>query len=383
MHFGFSDEQLAIQETTRRFAQERLAPHYMEREKQAALDMSAVKEMAELGLLGVNAPVEFGGMDTDCVTAGIVMEEIAKADINYAFMQLMTSSIGVLLAKLAPPEITNEFVPKLLAGETLLCMGLTEPGGGSDAANLQTKAIKDGDYYVLNGEKTSISLAAQSEKGIIFARTGEGGARGVTGFFIDMNQDGVTTTTFDDVGCIPIGRGSIFMDNVRVHKSQMLGDAEGKGFYQIMNAFDLSRTLIGLQALAPAISSVQETWDYASEREAFGKKIGTNQGVSFPLAEAETFMEAAKTLCYKTLWLRDNDMPHTAEAAMCKWWPPEVAFQAIHQCIIINGHFAYSKELPHQQRLRDVMGYHIGDGTRQIQKLVIAREKGGFYTLGR
>ena len=383
MDFAFTDEQLAIQETTRRFAQERLAPYYMEREKEASLDMVAVKEMAELGLLGVNAPVEHGGMGADCITAGIVMEEIAKADINYAFMQLMTSSIGVLLSKLAPPEITNEFVPKLLQGETLLCMGLTEPGGGSDAANLQTKATKDGDYYLLKGEKTSISLAAQSEKGIVFARTSEGGARGITGFFIDMNQEGVTTTRFDDVGCTPIGRGSIFMDNVRVHKSQMLGTVEGKGFYQIMNAFDLSRTFIGLQALAPAISSVEETWQYAAERQAFGKPIATNQGVSFPLAEAETLMEAARNLCYKTLWLRDNDLPHTAEAAMCKWWPPKISFDIIHQCIVINGHYAYSKELPHQQRLRDVMGYHIGDGTHQIQKMVIAREKGGMVTLGR
>ena len=150
-----------------------------------------------------------------------------------------------------------------------------------------------------------------------------------------------------------------------------------------MNAFDLSRTLIGLQALAPAISSVEETWQYAAERQAFGKPIATNQGVSFPLAEAETLMEAARNLCYKTLWLRDNDLPHTAEAAMCKWWPPKISFDIIHQCIVINGHYAYSKELPHQQRLRDVMGYHIGDGTHQIQKMVIAREKGGMVTLGR
>ena len=140
---------------------------------------------------------------------------------------------------------------------------------------------------------------------------------------------------------------------------------------------DYSRALIGLQCLAPALASLAETWRYASEREAFGQPIIKNQGVSEPLAEGETKAEAAKLLCYKTLWLRDQGLPHTAEAAMCKWWPPQIAFEIIHQCLMIHGHMGYSRDLPFQQRMRDVMGLHIGDGTRQIQKMVISRERAG------
>jgi cyclohexanecarboxyl-CoA dehydrogenase len=144
-----------------------------------------------------------------------------------------------------------------------------------------------------------------------------------------------------------------------------------------MTGFDYSRALIGLQCLAPAAASLEESWRYASEREAFGAPILRNQGVSEPLAEGETLVEAARLLCYKTLWMRDQGLKHTAEAAMCKWWAPKVAFDTIHQCLLTHGHMAYSKELPFQQRLRDVLGLHIGDGTRQIQKMVISREKGG------
>ncbi|MDP7604345.1 MAG: acyl-CoA dehydrogenase family protein, partial [Alphaproteobacteria bacterium] len=152
---------------------------------------------------------------------------------------------------------------------------------------------------------------------------------------------------------------------------------EGDGFRQIMNGFDYSRALIGLQCIAAARASLDETWEYVQERQAFGQPIAKYQGVTQPLAEAETLLEAARLVCYKTLWLRDHGMPHTSEAAMCKWWAPQVAFDVIHRCLITHGHYGYAKDLPHQQRLRDVLGLQIGDGTEQIQKMIISREKIG------
>lgn len=156
----------------------------------------------------------------------------------------------------------------------------------------------------------------------------------------------------------------------------MLGE-EGKGFSQVMQGFDFSRALIGLQCIGPAQLSVEETWEYVSNREAFDQPLSKFQGVSFPLAEAETMLTAARLLCYQTLWLKDQGMPHTAQAAMCKWWAPKVATDIIQDCILLHGQYGYKTELPLGQRHRDVMGLQIGDGTAQIMKLIIARQRIG------
>jgi cyclohexanecarboxyl-CoA dehydrogenase len=166
------------------------------------------------------------------------------------------------------------------------------------------------------------------------------------------------------------------LDGVRVPASHRLG-AEGSGFVQVMQGFDYSRALIGLQCLAVARQSLDETWRSAAERSSMGKPLTAHQGVSFPLAEAETYVESCRLLCLRTLWLKDQGLPHTAEAAMCKWWAPKLAFEVVQQCLLIHGHGAYSAELPFEQRLRDVLGLQIGDGTAQIMKLVIARQKAG------
>jgi cyclohexanecarboxyl-CoA dehydrogenase len=160
---------------------------------------------------------------------------------------------------------------------------------------------------------------------------------------------------------------------VRVPASHRLG-AEGSGFVQVMQGFDFSRALIGLQCLAVPRISLAETWAYVSGRKAFGKPLSDNQGVTFPLAEAETMVEAARLLCYRTLAAKDAGVPHTKEAAMCKWWAPKLAFEVVQTCLLLHGHAGYSTELPFEQRLRDVFGLQIGDGTAQIMKLIIARE---------
>ena len=237
------------------------------------------------------------------------------------------------------------------------------------------RARKDGDDYILNGEKTSISLSTQADTVLLFARTGgeEERSRGVSTFYVPLDAPGVTRTEFDDMGHGAVGRGSLFFDDVRIPGDCLLGE-EGAGFRQVMHGFDFSRALIGLMVLGPARQSLAEAWQYSTEREAFGNPIAAYQGVTQPLAECETYLEAATTLCYKTLWLRDQGLPHTKEAAMVKWWAPKAAFDIIHQCLLTHGHYGYTKELPLEQRMRDVLGLQIGDGTAQIQKMVIARE---------
>ena len=378
MDFSFTDEQLACAETARRFAADRVAPGYRAREQARRIEPELAAEMGSLGLLGTEFPPEYGGLGVGAVTSGLIIEEISRADLNVGYLNLLLSLCGQILVRNAPPELAGEWMPALIRGERMIAIALTEPHAGSDAARLRLRARRDGDDYVLDGEKTSISLATQAHVAVVFARTGAAGTggRGISAFLVPMDSKGITRTAFDDMGTRAVGRGSIFFDGVRVPARNRLG-GEGDGFVQVMQGFDYSRALIGLQCLAAARASLDEAWAYASEREAFGKKLVANQGVSFPLAEAETQVEAARWLCLRTLWLKDNGMPHTAEAAMCEWWGPKLAAEVIQQCLLTHGHGGYSADVPLERRLRDVLGLQIGDGTAQIMKLLIARQKAG------
>ena len=373
--FALTISQLAFRDTAARFAVDVLAPAYKSTETAGIIPMEIRRQMGDLGLIGVEFPEEFGGLGLDHVASGVVIEAIAEGDFNAAYMQLLGSLCGAIVAQHASPEIAAALLPKVVSGESVIALALTEPQGGSDAASLSLKAVRDGDDYLLTGEKTSISMAEQADWAVVFARTGTQAerARGVSAFLVRMDAPGISRTHFDDVGQVAIGRGSIFFDQVRVPASHRLG-AEGQGFVQVMQGFDFSRALIGLQCLAVARVSLNETWAYIQQRQAFGKKLSDNQGVTFPLAEHETMVEAARLLCYKTLAAKDAGIAHTKEAAMCKWWAPKLAFEVVHSCLLMHGHAGYSVDLPFEQRLRDVLGLQIGDGTAQIMKLIIARE---------
>ena len=378
MDFAFTEEQEAIAEAARRFAADKLVPGYREREAAGRIERELIAEMGQLGLLGVDLDERFGGLGQDRVTCGIVAEQISRADLSVCYLVLNGSLVGSMIAAHADEDVATDILHRMCAGDCVIALGLTEPRGGSDAAGLILKARRDGDRYILNGEKTSISLANQADEIAVLARTGEveERARGVSAFVVDMKSPGIGVTSFDDVGSKAVGRGSVFFDDVEVPAVRRLGE-EGQGFRQIMHGFDYSRAVIGLQCLSPAQASLDETWEYITQREAFGMPIAKFQGVTEPLAEAATQLMAARLLCYRTLWLRDRNLPHTAEAAMCKWWAPKLAFEVTHRCLLTHGHFGYSVDLPHQQRMRDIMGLQIGDGTEQIMKMIIARERIG------
>lgn len=378
MDTTLNEQQQAFREAAQRFASEKLAPHYQKRATEHRLDRGMLAEMGSLGLIGVDIPEAYGGLGESSVTAGLIIEQIAYADFNASYVQLLASLMGGMVAQHATPDVAKEWLPKVTRGEAIIGLGLTEPRGGSDAANLILRAEKSGNGYRLNGEKTSMSCADQCDAAVIFARTGkvEDGARGVSAFFVDLNQKGITRTHFDDVGTKPVGRGSVFFDDVFVPAECLMAE-ENKGFSKIMTGFDYSRALIGLECIGPAQASVDEAWQYSRERIAFERPIAQFQGVSFPLAEAETQLTMMRQLCFHTLSLRDHRLPHTAEAAMCKWYVPKTTCEIIHQCLLTHGHYGYTTDLPFHQRYLDVMGLQIGDGTAQIQKLVIAREKVG------
>lgn len=366
-----------LAETVDKFAQKYIAPGFLERDQSRVFDRDLVKKMGEMGFIAPELPEQYGGQGMGRLAAGVIHEAVAKADLSFSYINLLASLNGQILAEHGQPEVVEPWLKKLTAGEAIFSIALTEPRGGSDAANLRLKIERDGDEYVINGEKTSISAADQADASVVFGRTGsiEDAAHGVTALLVPMDLPGISTTRFDCHGQRAIGRGSIFFDNVRVPVNHRLGD-ENKGFVQVMQGFDFSRALIGLQVLAVARVSLDEAWEYAAEREAFGQPLSAFQGVSHPLAEFETKVDAARLLCLQTLWLKDHDLPHTSEAGMCKWWGPKLAYEVIHQCLLTFGHAGYDRGVM-EQRMRDVLGFQIGDGTAQIMKTIIARKKAG------
>lgn len=374
----YLDEGLvALADQVRRFATDRISPGFLERDKARALDRTLMREMGEMGFIAPELPVEVGGQGLGCLAAGVIHEEVARADLSLSYINLLASLNGQILSHHGQPEIVRPWLERATRGEALFAIALTEPRGGSDAANLRLRVERCGEDYVLNGEKTSISAVDQADAAVVFGRTGtvESAAHGVTALLVPMNLAGITTQRFDCHGQRAIGRGSVFFENVRVPISHRLGD-ENKGFVQVMQGFDFSRALIGLQVLAVARVALEETWEYVAQREAFGKPLSAFQGVSHPLADFDTQVTAARLLCLQTLWLKDRKAPHSAEAAMCKWWGPKLAYDVIHQCLLMFGHGGYDRG-PMEQRLRDVLGFQIGDGTSQIMKTVIARARAG------
>ena len=374
----YIDEDLAaIAEQARRFATDRVAPGFQERDRTRVLDRALMREMGEMGFIAPELPEAQGGQGLGALAAGVVHEEIARADLSISYINLLASLNGQILSQHGLPDVAAPWLRRLTRGEALLAIALTEPRGGSDAANLRLRVERVGEHYVLNGEKTSISAADQCDAAVVFGRTGsvESQAHGVTALLVPMDLPGITRNRFDCHGQRAIGRGALFFENVRVPVDHRLGE-ENKGFVQVMQGFDYSRALIGLQVLAVARVALEETWTYAAEREAFGKPLSAFQGVSHPLADFDTQVEAARLLCLQALWLKDKGLPHSAEAAMCKWWAPKLAYDVVHQCLLSFGHGGYDRG-PMEQRLRDVLGFQIGDGTAQIMKTIIARARAG------
>ncbi len=371
--FGFSEEHEMFRRMVREFARKELAPAAKERAKQSSFPREIVRRMGEVGLLAITHPAKYGGQEADLTSLGIAVEEIAKVDFC-ASLFVSQSHLASKELALSTEDMQQEWLPLLRRGELLSCTATTEPEVGSDAAAMKMRATKRGDSYFLSGEKTSITLGMLADAAIIWAKTDPtAGARGVTCFWVPLNLPGIDRYAISDTGWIPLSKGSIIMDEVEIPARYRLGE-EGQGFYIAMETFDDIRVLLGLMGLGVAQSSLEDAISYAKERQAFGKPIGKFEGVSFKIAEAATSIEAAKWLCYRTLWLGEQGIPHSKESAMCKWFCPKVAVHAIHDCLLIHGHMGYSAELPLEQRLRDVIGLEIGDGTAQIMKLVIVRE---------
>lgn len=375
MDFTFSEQEQQFADSVRRYALTRLLPDYPKWDRGNPFPRERVRELGQLGITGLSVPAQYGGVEGSFTMAGIAGEEIGRGDLG-ATLFLQLGMIGGSVAQHATETTKREWLPGLASGEKIIALGLTEPGAGSDAAALKTTARRDGDHYVINGEKASISCAGMADAALVFARTGGDGARGISAFMVPLDLAGVSRRIYRSAGERITQRGSLTFEDVRIPAHHLIGN-EGGGFYQVMNAFDYNRAIIALACVGAAQQSLEETIEYTKQRHTFGKPLARNEGVSFQIAEHLTILHAARMLAYECLARRDRGLPHTKEAAMSKWLAPKASVEAIHCCIILNGWMGYDQDLPHEQRMRDVMGLEIGDGTPEIMKSVIARETFG------
>lgn len=372
LNFSFTDEQEYFRKMLREFAREELLPHYTKWDREGITPRHLWKKLGELGVNGLRIPVEYNGSGADCVTTGIAAEEIGRGDFNLTYSVMLNSLIGEIINNHASDALKEKWLPQIASGESIIGIAITEPAAGTDAGGIKATAEKQGDVYILNGEKSGISVATEADAFIVFAKTDpEKGNRGISAFIVPADLPGLERKGYEDMGNIPIGRGSVYLNDVAVPKDYLIGE-ENKGFSQVMNGFDLSRLLIGLQCVGAAFQSLDETIEHVKTRQSFGKPLAKYQAVSFPIVTHYTQLEMIKWQAYRGLWLRDQNLQHTKESASVKWLGPKCSQEAIHECLLLNGHYAYTKEMAHEQRLRDVIGLEIGDGTAQVNQMVIA-----------
>lgn len=370
--FSFTEEQQMLRSMVRDFGKQELEPTYNSRVKAGKIPPELIRKVGDLGLLGLNIPEEYGGNPKDAVTTGVVLEELARHADDGAWLVFNAYGLAGMVG-LGSEEVKREWLPLIASGEKTILMGATEAEAGSDLGNLKTVARKDGDYYILNGEKNRVTFAMQGHALMVLAKT-DPHARKITPFLVPLDLPGITIAPIEDIGCESIAGGIVSLEDVRVPKKYLLGDEEGKGFREVMRTFDSLRAFASLESLAKAQVTLEETIEYTKQRVQFGKPIAKFQATSFRIAEAATLLELGRWLCYRVLWLRDMGMRHSRESAMVKWWCPRVAFNVIHECLLIHGHYGYSKDLPIEQRLRDSILTEIGDGTAEIMKLIISRD---------
>jgi cyclohexanecarboxyl-CoA dehydrogenase len=371
--FAFNPDQEEFRVLLRKFAVTELAPYYIERAAKPEFPWDAHRQLADLGVLGIGLPEEFGGTgELDPVTLGMATEALAYGDVNVASAPVLSGLVASQLAENGQRSVVEEWLPRLISGEVVAAIAVTEPSAGSDASNMRTQAKPVPGGYLISGEKIAITLATVASVALVYAREpGTTGYAGISCFAVPLDAEGVTRTHTPGMGALPLCWGQLGFDDVFVPEDHLVG-GYGRGFAGAMEHFDFSRPALGLLCLGAAQASIDDACEWAKEREAFDRPLAAFQGVSFPLAEQATYLEAARWLCYRSLWAREAGEKHTHLAAMSKWWPPLIAKDAIETALVTFGNLGYSTEMPHQQRYRDVASYLIADGTAGIQKRIIA-----------
>jgi butyryl-CoA dehydrogenase len=371
-----SEAQAMIRDTARAFAQERLAPHAAEWDREQRFPKEAIAEMGRLGFMGMLVPEEWGGAGADHVAYALAIEEVAAGDGSSAGIMSVHNSVGYMpIWRFGTEEQKRRFVPRMARGEWLGAFCLTEPQAGSDASNLRTRARRDGNHWVLNGTKQFITSGSTADVAIVFAVTDPAkGKKGVTAFIVPTDNPGYKVARKEDkMGQRASDTCQIVFEDCRLTPDLMLGQ-EGEGYKVALTNLEGGRIGIAAQALGMARSAYEHALAYAKERESFGKPIIGHQAVGFRLAEMATQIEAARQLILHAAALRDAGAPCLKEACMAKLFASEMAERVCSDAIQIHGGYGYLRDFPVERIYRDMRVTKIYEGTSDIQHMVIARE---------
>jgi len=376
-------EQREVQATVRRFVDEQILPNAVDNDIEHRLDMEAIEGMAELGLLGIVIPEEYGGAGMDYICEALACEEIERGEA--AFRTLISVHVGLnslSLLKYASEGQKERYLAPQARGEKLACFGLTEPEAGSDVAAMRTTARREGDGYVLNGQKNWISYATVADHQLVFAKTDvEAKHKGISAFIVEREWPGVTTReTENKLGIWAGSTGELFFENVEVPAENLVGH-EGQGFEIAMHGLDQGRFTVAAGACGVIRACLERSVEYARERETFGKPIGKYQFVQDMIAEMVLGYETSKLLAMQAAWLKNQGVRNTRETSLAKWHATESAFRAAHLAIQVHGAYGYSAEYGIERYFRNARAPIIYEGTTQIHKMMQAEHALGYRNL--
>lgn len=371
-----TEDQVAIQEAARAFAQERLKPFAEEWDRSHEFPHDAIRELGELGFLGMLLPEEYGGSNTGQVAYALAVEEIAAGCGPISTIMSVHSSVGYMpIYRYGTDEQKNRFLPALATGEAIGGFALTEPQAGSDASALRTRAVKDGDHYVINGSKQFITSGKNGKVIIVFAVTNpDAGKKGISAFIVPTDTPGYEVVRVElKLGQHLSDTCQLAFNDMRIHESLLLGQ-EGQGYAIALSNLEGGRIGIAAQAVGMARAAYEAARDYARERIAFGKPIIQHQAVGFRLADMATRIEAARALVLSAASLKEVGLPCLKQASMAKLFASEMAEQVCSDAIQIHGGYGYLADFPVERIYRDVRVCQIYEGTSDVQRLVIARD---------
>ncbi len=376
MEFSLSENQKMIAEMIRRFGDEHIRPKMMEWDETQKFPVECFKKLGELGLMGVLVPAEYGGAGFGYLEYVTVVSELAKIDGSIGLSVAAHNSLctGHIL-QFGNEEQKKKYLPKLATAEWIGAWGLTEVNTGSDAGGMLTTAVKDGDHYVLNGSKNFITHGVSGNVAVVIARTGKkGDSHGMSSFIIEKGTKGFSGGRKENkLGMRASETTELIFDNCRVHKSQMMGK-EGEGFVQSLKVLDGGRISIASLGLGIAKGALDAAVKYSKERQQFGKPISHFQGIAFKLADMATQIEAAELLTFQAAYMKQKGEKVTKISSMAKYYTSEVACNVANEAVQIFGGYGYTKDFPVEKYYRDAKLCTIGEGTSEIQKLVISRE---------
>ena len=371
----FTEQHELVRKLAREFAETELTKEVLDKvEEEEVFPEEILDKMAKAGFFGIKVPKQYGGQGGDARSYVIVMEEIARVSgVASIYVSSPNSLSGGPFLLSGNAEQKEKYLRPVVTGEKKVCFALTEPGAGSDAGGMQTTAVKDGDYYILNGRKTFITMAPLADWAVVYAMTDMSmGTRGISAFIVDMKQEGVSCGKPEKkMGVVGCATSDIILENVRVHKDNLLGQ-EGKGFINAMKTLDTGRMGVAAQSIGVAQGCLDEAIKYAKERKQFGRPIAKFQAIAFMIAEMATKLEAAKNLVYKTAWLIDNGQDASMAASMAKFYASEVCNEIAAKTVQIHGGYGFIKDYKIERMFRDCRVFTIYEGTSQVQQMVIS-----------